>query len=600
MLSRTFQAMAYDSDRQVVVMFGGTDAHVTTDTWEWDGTQWSSQHTPTTPDMSGVMVYDSTRKRMVMFGPALISASTFPPTLESQTWEYDGTTWQQILTAHNPPALGLQGFAYDSDRRLAVLFGGEGFEPGMEVDDTWEYDGVDWYQRHPATSPGAGGGTAMVYDAARKKTFLFGGGSPSTNDTWEYDGSNWSQLVLAQSPPARRTHAMVYDSLRQKVVVYGGQQTGNSTDLAGDDTWEWDGSSWTQVNAMGLPGGRIIAIAAYDAARGQMVLHGGTSDWGDLADTWLWNGANWTSGDLGAVPAPHAFAGLAYDSNRQRVVMFGGGSYVSAYEAADTFEWNGSLWSRVASVGPDARTQAPMAFDSARNVTVLFGGAAGVLTFADTWEWDGSSWTQRMTAHGPQGRWDNAIGYDSTRQRTVIFGGVDSMAWVNGPMSDTWEYDGTDWVVRTPATTVPPARHGASMAFDSKRGQMVMFGGTIDTGNSNGSNTTLADTWLWDGNDWTLAAPATSPPGRHHAALAFDSKRALVVMFGGLTDEFALGDQWEWDGTTWSLHTPASEPRAYGGATLAYDASRDEFVMFGGSYRPNIGSSDTWLYVPPP
>ena len=52
-------------------------------------------------------------------------------------------------------------------------------------------------------------------------------------------------------------------------------------------------------------------------------------------------------------------------------------------------------------------------------MTVLFGGA-----FADdtTWQWDGSAWTVVTTA-GPSERSDHAMAYDSARGVTVLFGG---------------------------------------------------------------------------------------------------------------------------------------------------------------------------------
>ena len=35
-----------------------------------------------------------------------------------------------------------------------------------------------------------------------------------------------------------------------------------------------------------------------------------------------------------------------------------------------------------------------MAYDAARGVTVLFGGYDGANYLGDTWEWNGTSWTQ--------------------------------------------------------------------------------------------------------------------------------------------------------------------------------------------------------------
>ena len=38
-------------------------------------------------------------------------------------------------------------------------------------------------------------------------------------------------------------HGMAYDPIRDRVVLFGAD--GNSQ--SSDDTWEWDGASWTQL-----------------------------------------------------------------------------------------------------------------------------------------------------------------------------------------------------------------------------------------------------------------------------------------------------------------------------------------------------------------
>src|SRR5262245_47773942 len=60
-----------------------------------------------------------------------------------------------------------------------------------------------------------------------------------------------------------------------------------------------------------------------------------------------------------------------------------------------------------------------MAYDSARKVTVLFGGWDGT-SDNGTWEWDGSAWTPRITS-APLSRYDHAMVYDSVRGVTVLF-----------------------------------------------------------------------------------------------------------------------------------------------------------------------------------
>jgi len=74
-----------------------------------------------------------------------------------------------------------------------------------------------------------------------------------------------------------------------------------------------------------------------------------------------------------------------------------------------------------------------MAYDQARGVTVLFGGYYYDSSiwcdwepcnthqyYSDTWEWDGSQWTERPVT-GPPPRFGHAMAYDSTRQVIVLF-----------------------------------------------------------------------------------------------------------------------------------------------------------------------------------
>ena len=44
---------------------------------------------------------------------------------------------------------------------------------------------------------------------------------------------------------------------------------------------------------------------------------------------------------------------------------------------------------------PSKRSSMGLAYDAARGQVVLFGGLAGPSVFADTWTWDGTTWTKR-------------------------------------------------------------------------------------------------------------------------------------------------------------------------------------------------------------
>ncbi|MBE7455469.1 MAG: hypothetical protein HS102_02390 [Planctomycetia bacterium] len=92
-------------------------------------------------------------------------------------------------------------------------------------------------------------------------------------------------------------------------------------------------------------------------------------------------------------------------------------------------------WRRV-DPSPPPRTGHAMAYDSARGVTVLFGGWDGSYD-GETWEWDGTSWSLRVDS-GPVPREDHAMAYDSARGVTVLFGG-----WNGSYLGDTWS--GMGW-----------------------------------------------------------------------------------------------------------------------------------------------------------
>ena len=85
---------------------------------------------------------------------------------------------------------------------------------------------------------------------------------------------------------------------------------------------------------------------------------------------------------------------MAYDSEHKLVLLFGGEA--SDRYRNDTWAWDGQAWTQVADTGPNPRRLHAMAFDSARQRTVLFGGEVGGIT-NDTWEWDGGVWTRWPT-----------------------------------------------------------------------------------------------------------------------------------------------------------------------------------------------------------
>ena len=194
--ARTLHAMAYDPARKVDVLFGGTDAASISqsDTWEWNGTTWLKRSLATNPvEREGhSMVYDLKNSRTLMFG-----GFKFPNYLR-EVWVYAGSDWQRLTGSENAamPVRAYQAMAYDANRNVTVLFGGE-TTGSVALSDTWEFDGTTWTKKAPAVIPTERAGAAMVYDAGRKQVLLFGGLKPGVgmfNDLWAWDGTNWKLL----------------------------------------------------------------------------------------------------------------------------------------------------------------------------------------------------------------------------------------------------------------------------------------------------------------------------------------------------------------------------------------------------------------------
>ncbi len=74
------------------------------------------------------------------------------------------------------------------------------------------------------------------------------------------------------------------------------------------------------------------------------------------------------------------------------------------------------------------------------------------------------------------------MAYDAATGTVVLFGGNDLF----GALADTWTWDGTTWTQRHPATS-PSARTSASMAYDAATGTVVLFGGGHG----------ILGTWTW-------------------------------------------------------------------------------------------------------
>ena len=304
-------------------------------------------------------------------------------------------------------------------------------------------------------------------------------------------------------------------------------------------------------------------------------------------------------------PSPRVYHGMVYDSCRDVVVLYGGS--IEGALLADTWEWDGDTWTqRCGECDPGYHATHAMAFDEERCVTVLFGGDGppGV-HHNDTWEWDGSTWTQRCDSCPPPIRVWPSMTYDSTRGIALMFGGYES-----GHLNDLWKWDGTTWESVSTTSPSPSPRNGVGMAYDPVRDRTVLFGGGGIAGPVPCHPDGVSDeTWELDMSqspaEWTLISTSMQPTPRFlSSSLVYDAARTLMVLFGGEDGCTGVyGDTWEWNGSTWTeISTSGPNPRIMHG--MAYDRLREEVVLFGGSLTTVYGGGsypyelvgDTWTY----
>lgn len=503
------------------------------------------------------MADDATRHKLVLVN----EESGF------ETWEFDGTQWALVTTAHHPAASGAEvALAYDAATHQTLLY----YPNGGQL---WAYDGSDWLQLSMLHTPPARSSPALAYDAAHGRLVLFGGLDLATSadfqDTWAYDGADWSPVITAHAPPARHGAGMVFAQGRG-VILEGGQAhtdtgcSGNPGELSLGDTWSFDGSDWAPINPPSpSPDARFEASMVFDAALGKLVMFGGANDdRGErFADTWTLADRAWTQLAPATSPSPRSGQAAAYDAARGKLVVFGGND--GSLPLNDTWELDAQGWTqRSTALAPEPRFEASMAYDPVRGRVVLFGGSRGGYLYGDTWEYDGASWTRRDTVHAPGPRNLAGLAYDPVQGRMVLSGGN---SFDGTPYGDTWSYDGQDWTLLATSTAADcfgfgfcpnflPAASGKSMAFDpevvardggSTQGGVFSFGGVYASSGA-GMSTVYGTLGAWELDDalWFTLDPYTQsgntasqsgePPGRSGAALAYDPSQDAMVVFGGL------------------------------------------------------------------
>lgn len=338
-------ALFHDSFRDVTITFGGTTAYTVIPrptTYAFSFGNWSFPIDKSSPGPRALyaMAPDVANNIIYMLG-GNTDGSNY-----GDFWKFENGLWKEIV-AEDGPACVSPTAAFDKDRsRLVVV---------CSDSSVFEWDGTKWTEfTNLKPTPLGRRFSSMVYDENIKKTVLFGGydiNNTYSNKTWTWDGSKFTE-VKKKRAPARSLAAMWYDPILKRTVIYGGigRRNPDGRITRYDDMWSFDGNGWSEIKPTNKPGTRYGAQVAVDRLSNRTILFGGLRLLTDeeglqrqvyVNDTWEWDGQNWREVDTEGAPAPRENSGMEFYAPTGELVLFGGWG---GYYLADTWVYDEGKW----------------------------------------------------------------------------------------------------------------------------------------------------------------------------------------------------------------------------------------------------------------
>lgn len=457
----TTPLLAYDEATQQMILLG-SDTSAKPHMYLYDNKGgWTEMKPSTMPDCvvdAGIAYQGHDPKVLVLYAGVCSDSGTL-----ATTYEYDGVSanWQKVDAISSVFRLTGEAIAYDPSRRQTLVFGGtEAFASPQSA--TYVYREGVWAAPAPVTTtPSPRSLFGFSTDPAHGVIWLVGGQDElsTLDDLWKYTDGTWQQVTTADTPVGCISALSVYDSDRSRLVV-----------LCQDSSLhEFDGATWKTINASDQknhPQVRRFSSMAYDATLKKTVVFGGYNDVNYLDDTWLWDGTTWTQVKKN-LPSARSHAAMWFDPVMKKTVIYGGIGQRSTNDRierfSDMWSFDGSGWTEMKSVTttPGQRYGAQVAVDPQSNTVWLFGGLKLVVDGLkqsqvysnDLWQWDGTKWTQVSASAAPPERENGGLAFDPISNELVLFAG-----YAGYYRSDVWGLRSGQWFLRPEALPQPRRR----------------------------------------------------------------------------------------------------------------------------------------------
>ena len=299
-------AMTFDNSTQSVLLFGVLTGQGTwqNQTWEFSHGEWmnATPRTGLSPPVQGdsAMTYDVADGYALLFGcDSAIAIDGVNPNAEcNDTWAFSAGVWREVV-GPNPLAKDVQG-------------------PGFIRNQV-----------------------SLTYDSAASYVVMTNG-----YDTWSYAGGVWTPLCVVAGcstgyiPGPNLEGVATYDARDGYVLFDGTVEHIGAIPLSGSWTWKFANGAWTNISGASVaPPARIDSTMTYDASTGTVLLFGGQGPRGFLNDTWTFQGGSWTNATSGAAPSERTDSQMADDPPDSSVILFSG---YAVWPDNATWAWSAS------------------------------------------------------------------------------------------------------------------------------------------------------------------------------------------------------------------------------------------------------------------
>lgn len=360
---------------------------------------------------------------------------------------------------------------------------------------------AQWIHRTDVGSPGQRTAFAMAYDKDRGVTVFFGGefgpggGETYYNDTWEYDGSQWRQITVSgPRPDPRSGHSMCYDTVHHNVILVGGV---NGNGYPGD-MWSYVSTgpgqgAWTYRGGMQADNEESLAGSAlvFDESRGVAVRM--------MGEGVLTPAFGQTDAVLGKSRT------IAYYNN------LGASSQFPSWKKLALYIYAAKVTAR-----------ASAAYDEQTHKILLYGGAT-----------------------------NNPIReYLDSFLHEIDLG--DRRTFVNPTTGTFYSYDQNPSIAQACSNDgITAGTQQTAMVYDPVRDRLLVFGGQNDPDFPAQSLSAATREFVRNPNPpypWVgpnFLSTTSFPPGRAGHAMVYDTRRHVIVLYGGASGNTRYDDTWE-------------------------------------------------------